>query len=129
MVIYELRLQLNLSELSPALQQSQRLMDMPRTLEQLVNDLAEKEDDYKQTEETLDQLENQLNEISFQRRTRTKHMILTHGSYLGIGFLSMGLLAYLYRAKALAGATSFWHCLQGKSKQQTIYSCYLRTKP
>ena len=117
--VYEPRLHLNLSELSPALLQGQKLMDMPRTSEYLVEDVADKEDDYKETEGTLDQLENQLNEISFQRRTRTRQMILTHGSYIGIGFLSMGLLAYLCRTKALAGATSLWHCLQQGSKQRT----------
>ena len=89
--IYEPSLHLNLSELSPALPQGQKLRSMPRTFGQLVKDVADKEDDYRETERTLDLLKNQLNEISFQRRTRTSQMILPHGSYLSIKFLSMGV--------------------------------------
>ena len=118
-VIYEPRLHLNLSELSPALLQNQKLMCMPKTTVQVATDVAAKEDDYRETDETLAQLENQLNEISFQRRTRTKQMILTHGSYLGSGFLSMGLLVFLCRAEILAGATIFLHCLQRKGKKRS----------
>ena len=66
MVIYEPRLHLNLSELSPALLQDQMLMGMRRATEQSFKDVADKDDDYKETEGTLDQLENQLNEISFK---------------------------------------------------------------
>ena len=86
-------------------------MGTPKTTEQLVTDIAAKEDDYRETDETLAQLESQLNEISFQRRTKTKQIILTHGLYFGIGFLSMGLLVYLCRVQILASATIFLHCL------------------
>ena len=95
-------------------------MGMPKTTGQVATDVAAKEDDYRETDESLAQLENQLNEISFQKRTRRKQMILTHGSYLGIGFLSMGLLDFAGRAKILAGATIFLHCLQRKSKKRTL---------
>ena len=45
-------------------------MGMLKTTEQVVTDVAAKEDDYRETDETLAQLESQLNEISFQRQSR-----------------------------------------------------------
>ena len=51
-VTYEPRLHLNLSELSPTLLQNQQLMGMPKTTEQIATDVAAKEDDYRETDET-----------------------------------------------------------------------------
>ena len=103
--IYEPYLHLNLTELSPALLWNSQLMASPATELMLPKNISNKSRKYKEAEKTLDQLEDQLNEISFQERARVKQTILTHGSYLGIGLLVMGLAIYFCRTKLLTMMT------------------------
>ena len=58
-------------------------MGMPKTAEQVATDVAAKEDDYRETDETLAQLENQLNEISLYIYILWRGKIYpSHGEYL-----------------------------------------------
>ena len=66
-------------------------MASPATELRLPKNISNKSGKYKEAEETMDQLEDQLNETSSQEQARVKQTILTHGSYLGIGLLAVGM--------------------------------------
>ena len=55
-------------------------------------DTPAEENRFEDTDETLSKLEEQLDEISFQKQSRAKQIILTHRSYVGIGLLSIDLV-------------------------------------
>ena len=114
--IYEPYLHLNLTELSPALLRNSQLTALPATEVRLPENISNKRGKYKKAEETLDQLENHLNEISSQEQARVKQTILTHDSYLGIGHLVVGLAIYVCRTKLLAMTTGKRYCLQRKGR-------------
>ena len=61
-------------------------------------------------------MEDQLNEISSQEQARVQANVLTHGSYLGIGLLAVGLAIYICRTKLLAMTTGKRYCLQRKGR-------------
>ena len=82
MAIYKPHFYLNLTELLPALLRNSQLI---ATEVRLPKNISNKSCKYKEAQETLDQLEDQLNEISFQEEARVEQTILTYGSYLGIG--------------------------------------------
>ena len=65
-------------------------------------------------------MEDQLNEIRSQEQARVKQTILTHGSYLGIGLLAVGLAIYVCRTKLLTMTTDKRYCLKRKSRSETI---------
>ena len=75
---------------------------------------------YKENDETLNELEDPLNEISSQEQGRAKQTILTHGSNVGLGLISIGLLTYLCRVKLIAVVTAWKFCPPrgGKAKTQ-----------
>ena len=112
--IYEPCLHLNLTELSPASLRNSQHMSAPATELRLPKNISNKSGKYKEAEETLDQLEDQLNEISSREQATVKQTILTHGSYLGIGLLAVGLAIYVCRTKLLLMTTGKRYCLQRK---------------
>ena len=84
-VTYEPYLHLNLSELLPFLLQNKQLLTLTPAPKKRPEDTPVEQSRFEDTEETLSKLEDQFNEISSQEHSRTKHTILTHGSYVGIG--------------------------------------------
>ena len=106
-VTYELHLHLNLSELSPALLQHKQLMASPGPQQEPSEGAPVEDSQYKNNDKTLSELEDQLNEISSQEQGRAKQAVLTHGSYVGLGLISIGLLTYLGRVKLIAVMTAW----------------------
>ena len=51
--------------------------------------------DFELKETSLDQIEQQLNEITFQRQNHSKQINLIHGSYIGLRIISISLVVYL----------------------------------
>ena len=56
------------------------------------------DEQFKKGEETLDHLEQQLNEISHHKYANKTQAMLIHGSYLGIGIILSGTLLYFCHA-------------------------------
>ena len=106
-VTYEPYLYLNLSELSPILLQNKKLLTLTRTSRKQPEDTLDEESRFEDTDETLNKLEEQLNEISSQeqRQSKIKQTVLTHDSRVGIGLLSIGLITYFGRAKLMTAVT------------------------
>ena len=71
-------------------------------------------------EETLDHLEQQLNEISHHKYANKTQDMLIHGSYLGIGIILSGTLLYFCHAKILAGLATFGICACRKRSTRQI---------
>ena len=109
-VIYEPHLHLNLSELSPALLQHKQLMASPEPQQEPPEGNPAKNGRYKENDETLSKLEDQLNEISSQEQGRVKKTVLTYGSYVGLVLISICLLTYLCRVKLIAVMTAWKFC-------------------
>ena len=61
------------------------------------------DEQFKKGEETLDHLEQQLNEINHHKYANKTQAMLIHGSYLEIGIILSGTLLYFCHAKILAG--------------------------
>ena len=77
------------------------------------------DDRYKENDETLTELEDQLNEISSQEQRRAKQTILTHGFYVELGLLSIGLVTYLCHVKLIAVVRDWKVCLPRGGKAKT----------
>ena len=128
-VTYEPYLHLNLSELSPVLLQNKQLLTLTPTSKKQPEDNPTEESRFENTDETLNKLEDQLNEISSQEHRRTKQTILTHGSYVGIGLLSIGLITYFGRAKLITAVTNWRPCPKRKGKAEDQPAIRLAEEP
>lgn len=96
-VIYESELHLNLTELSPSLSKYHHLLK-ESTIE--INQelgLESKLFSFEANSKTLDDLEQQLHGLAFQRQLRGKQSYLVYGSYLGLVLLCVFLLLYILR--------------------------------
>ena len=101
---------MNLSELLPALLQHKQLMASPEPQQEPPEETPAEDGRYKENDETLSELEDQLNDISSQDQGRAKQTVLTHGSYVGLGLISIGLLTYLCHVKLIAVMTAWKFC-------------------
>ena len=128
-VTYEPYLHLKLSELLPVLLQNKQLLTVTPTSKKRPEDTPAEESRFEDTDDTLNTLEDQLKEISFQEQRRTKQTILTHGSYVRIGLLSIGLITYFGRAKLMTAETNWSLSLQRKGKAEDQPAIRLAEEP
>ena len=128
-VTYEPCLHLKLSELSPVLLQNKQFLTLTATSKKRPEDTPAEESRFEDTDETLNKLEDQLNEVNSQEQSRSKQTILTHGSYVGIGLLSIGLITYFGRARLMTAVTNWRPCLQRKGQPEDQPAIRLAKEP
>ena len=68
--------------------------------------------DFELKETSLDQIEQQLNEITFQRQNHSKQINLIHGSYIGLSIISISLVVYLCRSNLMASLVVLGNCFK-----------------
>ena len=100
-IIYTPLVHLNLSKLSPAVQEHQGYIPAGKSMPDQTKEITPEDRAFEANDKSLEYLEQQLYELSLARRVGKNQTKLIHGSYLGIGIISTGLLIYLIYTRML----------------------------
>ena len=100
-IIYTPLVHLNLSELSPAVQELQGYIPVRKSMPDQTKETTTEDRAFEASDKSLEYLEQQLYELSLARRVGNNQTKLIHGSYLGLGIISTGLLVYLIYTRIL----------------------------
>ena len=100
-IIYTPPLHLNLSELSSAVQELQGYTPVGKSMPDQTKEITTEDRAFEASDKSLEYLEQQLYELSLARRAGNNQTKLIHGSYLGLGIISTGLLIYLIYTRIL----------------------------
>lgn len=87
-IIYEAELGIDLDVLSPAIAEA-KISRLKNTKE-----IVAEEKEFFKNSQTLDDLEQQLNEFSLRRLEKSQHQYWMKGTYLGIGIVLLTIVAY-----------------------------------
>ena len=93
-MIYTPLLHLNISALSPALQEFQGYITTRKSMSAQTKETTPQDKVFETNDKSLEHLEQQLYDFSLARRAGSSQTRMIHGSYLGLALLSVGLLIY-----------------------------------
>ena len=94
-LIYAALLHLKISALSPALQEFQGYIPARKSMSAQTKETTPGDQVFETNDKSLEHLEQQLYEFSLARRAGNSQIRMIHGSYLGLGLISIGLLIYI----------------------------------
>ena len=100
-IIYFLLLHLNISELPSVLREFQEYMLVGKLMPDQMTETTSGDNVFKNNIRSLEQLEQQLYDLSLARKTRSRQTMMIHGSYVGLILLSAGRLMYFFHSKIL----------------------------
>ena len=93
-MIYAPLLHLNISALSPALQEFQGYIPTRKSTSAQTQKTTPRDKVFETNDKSLEHLEQQLYDFSLARRAGNSQIRMIHGSYLGLGLIFIGLLIY-----------------------------------
>ena len=94
-LIYAPLLHLNISALFSALQEFQGYIPTRKSMSAQTKETTPGDKVFKTNEKSLERLEQQLYDFSLTRRAGNSQIRMIHGSYLGLGLISIALLIYI----------------------------------
>ena len=94
-MIYAPLLHLNISALSPALQEFQGYIPTRNSMSAQTKETTPGDKVFKTNDKSLEHLEEQLYDFSLAQQVGNSQIRMIHGSYLGLGLISIGLLIYI----------------------------------
>ena len=94
-MIYAPLLHLKISALSPALQEFQGYIPTRKSMSAQAKETSPGDKVFEINDRSLEHLEQQLYDSSLIRRAGNSQIRMIHGSYLGLGIISIGLLIYI----------------------------------
>ena len=100
-IIYTPPVHLNLSVLSSTVQELQGYTPVRKSMPDQTKEITPEDRAFEASDKSLEYLEQQLYELSLARRAGNNQTKLIHGSYLGLGIISTGLLVYLIYTRTL----------------------------
>ena len=95
-MIYAPLLHLNISALSPALQEFQGYIPTRKSMSGQTKETTPGDKVFETNDKPLEHLEQQLYDFSLARRDGNSQIRMIHGSYLGLGLISIGLTSYIH---------------------------------
>lgn len=118
--IFESEIHLNLTVISPLLANYGHLLDLSKTLTTYDVGIEPKFSTFEANSKTLDELEQQLQDLALEQHLRGRHQILIYGSYLGVGFLSTILIMYFCRTPIKAIISKLYRILCDQSTSESF---------